>query len=192
MARPEYEITHAAIRYALQCVLDGNWHTLREMGFGCKECEALNNLTLADLAALERRLSGHILKIELNQSLFWAALAQVKRDTTELQTRIALIKRDAPADMMRAIYGIGDKEYTRLRRHHDVPSGVGRPLELEPDAVWALSEILNRYKQVLTPADWLAIAEESGVGLRTIWREHKRWQSPSCCPSGKTVCHREA
>jgi hypothetical protein len=192
MARPEYEITHAAIRYALQCVLDGNWHTLREMGFGCKECEALNNLTLADLAALERRLSGHILKIELNQSLFWAALAQVKRETTELQTRIDLIKRDAPADMMRAIYGIGDKEYTRLRRHHDVPSGVGRPLELEPDAVWALSEILNRYKQVLTPADWLSIADESGVGLRTIWREHKRWQSPSCCASRKTDCHREA
>jgi hypothetical protein len=192
MARPEYEITHAAIRYALQCVLDGNWHTLREMGFGCKECEALSNLTLADLAALERRLSGHILKIELNHSLFWAALAQVKRETTERQTRIALIKRDAPADMMRAIYGIGDKEYTRLRRHHDVPSGVGRPLELDPDAVWALSEILNRYKQVLTPADWLSIADESGIGLRTIWREHKRWQSPSCCPSGKTDCHGEA
>ena len=192
MARPEYEITHAAIRYALQCVLDGNWHTLREMGFGCKECEALNNLTLADLAALERRLSGHILKIELNQSLFWAALAQVKRETTELQTRIDLIKRDAPADMMRAIYGIGDKEYTRLRRHHDVPSGVGRPLELDPDATWALSEILNRYKQVLTPADWLSIADESGIGLRTIWREHKRWQSPSCRASRKTDCHRGA
>jgi hypothetical protein len=192
MARPEYEITHAAIRYALQCMQDGNWHTLREMGFGCKECEALSNLTMADLAALERRLSGHILKIELNHSLFWAALAQVKRETTETQTRIALIKRDAPADMMRAIYGIGDKEYTRLRRHHNVPAGVGRPLELEPDAAWALSEILNRYKQVLTPTDWLLIADESGVGLRTIWREHKRWQSPSCCPSGKTDCHREA
>ena len=192
MARPEYEITHAAIRYALQCMQDGNWHTLREMGFGCKECEALNNLTLADLAALERRLSGHILKIELNHSLFWAALAQVKRETTERQTRIALIKRDAPADMMRAIYGIGDKEYTRLRRHHGVPSGVGRPLELDPDATWALSEMLNRYKQVLTPTDWLAIADESGIGLRTIWREHKRWQSPSRCPSGKTDCHRGA
>ena len=192
MARHEYELTYAAIRYALRCQLDGNWHTLREMGFSRKECEALNNLTLADLAALERRLSGHILKIELNQSLFWAALAQVKRETTEQQTRIALIKRDAPADMMRTIYGIGDKEYTRLRRHHDVPSGVGRPLELDPDATWALSEILNRYKQVLTPADWLAIADESGIGLRTIWREHKRWQSSSCCPSRKTDCHKGA
>ena len=33
MTTPEYEITHAAIRYALQCMLDGNWHALREMGF---------------------------------------------------------------------------------------------------------------------------------------------------------------
>ena len=30
MARPEYEITHAAIRYALQCTLERNWHALRE------------------------------------------------------------------------------------------------------------------------------------------------------------------
>ena len=193
MTTPEYEITHAAIRYALQCMLDGNWHALREMGFGCKECEALNNLTLTDLGALERRLSGHILKIELNHSLFWAALAEVKRETTALQTRIDLIKRDAPADMVRALYGIGDKEYTRLRRHYGVPTGVGRPVELEPDAAWALSEILNRYKPVLAPDVWLAIADESGVGLRTIWREYKRWQSASgLCASANADCHREA
>ena len=55
---------------------------------------------------------------------------------------------------------------------------MGRPIELDPDATWALSEILNRYKPVIQPSDWLAIADESGIGLRTIWREHKRWQSP--------------
>ena len=55
MARSEYEITHAAIRYATACMLDGNWHALREMGFGHRECDALQDLTLADLAALERR-----------------------------------------------------------------------------------------------------------------------------------------
>ena len=177
MARPEYEITHAAIRYALQCMLERNWHALREMGFGSQECEALNQLTLAELAALEKRLSGHILKIELNVSLFWAALAEVRRETSAQQIRIELIKRDAPADMMRALFGIGDKEYTKLRRHRGAPAGVGRPMELDPDATWALSEILNRYKQVIKPSDWLAIADESGIGLRTIWREHKRWQS---------------
>ena len=178
MSRPEYEITHAAIRYALQCMHESNWHALREMGFGSKECEALNQLTLADLASLEMRLSGHILKIELNPSLFWAALAEGWRETSALETRVELIKRDAPADMMRTLYGIGDKEYTRLRRHHGAPAGVGRPIELDPDATWALSEILNRYKQVIKPSDWLTIADESGIGLRTIWREHKRWQSP--------------
>ena len=81
MSRPEYEITHAAIRYALQCMHESNWHALREMGFGSQECEALSQLTLAELAALEKRLSGHILKIELNASLFWAALAEVRRET---------------------------------------------------------------------------------------------------------------
>jgi hypothetical protein len=193
MARPEYEITHAAIRYALQCMLESNWHALREMGFGRQECEALNQLTLADLASLEKRLSGHILKIELNPALFWAALADVRHEASAQQIRVELIKRDAPADMMRALYGIGDKAYTRLRRHHGAPAGVGRPVELDPDATWALSEILNRYKPVIQPSDWLAIANESGIGLRTIWREHKRWQSlPADCVPGAAERHREA
>lgn len=177
MANPEYEITHAVIRYALRCMRDSNWHALREMGFGCKECEALNKLALADLAALETRIQGHVLKIELNQRLFWAALDEVKREATELQDRIDLIKRDAPADMMLSLYGIGDKEYARLRRRHGIPTGVGRPLELDPDTVHTLSEILTRYQRTPTPADWLVVAEESGLGLRAIWREYRRWRA---------------
>lgn len=184
MARNEYEITHAAIRYALACMLDSNWHALREMGFGHRECEALQALNLADLAALERRLSAHILKIALNQPLFWAALAEVRRERSAAQTRIELIKRDAPAEMLRALYGMGDKEYTRLRRHHGVPCGVGRPVELDPDATWALSELLHRYPPVLSPTDWLAIADESGLALRTLWREQRRWQTPGTGNAG--------
>ena len=45
----------------------------------------------------------------------------------DVLNRIELIKRDAPAEMLRALYGMGDKEYTRLRRHLGVPTGVGRP-----------------------------------------------------------------
>ena len=50
-----------------------------------------------------------------------------------------------------------------------------------------LSEILNRYKQVIKPSDWLAIADESGIGLRTIWREHKRWQPPPADRTSRTA-----
>ena len=94
MARSEYEITHAAIRYATACMLDGNWHALREMGFGHRECDALQDLTLADLAALERRLSGHILKIELNQSCSGRPWPR-SGASTATQTRVELIRRDA-------------------------------------------------------------------------------------------------
>lgn len=178
MTNPEYEITHAAIRYAIQCMHDGNWHALRSMGFGCKECEALSRLTMADLVALEQRIAGHALKIELNHTLFWVALSDIRRETTEVETRVALIKRDAPADMLRALYGIGDKEYTRLRRLHGMQTGVGRPAELNLNGILVLSDILIRYGEHPTPADWLAIAEESQLSMRTIWREFKRWRGP--------------
>ena len=181
MATPEFDITFAVIRYAMQCVQEGNSHALREIGFGPSESEAISHLTLDDLAILERRITGHVLKIALDRTLFWAALAEIKREATEREARLALLRLDAPAGLMNALYGIGTKEYTRLRQTHGVPNGVGRPPELDTDAAWSLSEILNRYKEPLSPTDWLAIVADSGLPLRAAWRKYSHWKSTRRC-----------
>ena len=179
MLRPEYEITHATIRYAMQCMQESNWHALREMGFGPRECEAIANLTLVDLNALERRIHGHVLKVHLDPALLWQALEDIKRESSKQHTLADLIQRDAPAEMMRALFGMGEKTYTRLRRHLQVSTGVGRPTELNPDAIMRLSAMLDRFENPLSPADWVAAADESGQTLRTLWREYRRWHAPS-------------
>ena len=179
MLTPEYEITHAAIRYAIQCMQESNWHALREMGFGPRECEAIANLTLADLSALEKRIHGHVLKVQLDAGLLWQALDDIKQKSTEQHTLTDLIQRDAPAEMMHALFGMGEKTYTRMRRHHQVSTGVGRPSELHPDTIMKLSAVLDRFDSPLSPADWVVAADESGLTLRTLWREYRRWHAPS-------------
>lgn len=176
MTNPEYEITHAAIRYAMQCILDENRHALLEMGFGTKECEAISQLSVADLLRLERRITGHALRIQLNQDLFWSTLAEIQRDRSEEKICIDLLKCDAPADLIRELYGIGEKQYARLRRIHGAPKGVGRPSELKEDEAWTLSEVLSGYTGMLSPSDWLAVAKDTGLSLRVIWPAFKRWQ----------------
>ena len=158
-----------------------------------RNARPLSQLTLADLTSLEKRPSGHILKIELNPALFWAALAEVRHETSATETRVELIKRDAPADMMRALYGIGDKDYTRLRRHHGAIRRCGPTHRAGPDATWALSEILNRYNRSIQPSDWLAIADESGIGLRTSGANTSAGNPhrPAANPVGR-ASHREA
>ena len=179
MLRPEYEITHATIRYAMQCMQESNWHALREMGFGPRECEAIANLTLAELSALEQRIHGHVLKVQLNPALLWQALEDIKQETTKQHTLADLIQRDAPAEMMNVLFGMGEKTYTRMRRHFQVSTGVGRPAELHPDTIMALSAMLDRFDNALSPADWVVASDELGLSLRTLWREYRRWHTPS-------------
>ena len=181
MGKPEFDITQATLRYALQCMHNGNWPVLRDMGFGPRECEALAELTLAELIALEQRMSCRILKVELDSAVFWQALEDLEHDTTEQSVLYELIKRDAPAQMMGVLYGMGEKTYTRLRRRLAVSAGVGRPAELSLDAVYALSEILTRFDLPLSPADWLVTAEETGLSLRAIWRAYRHWQTAPVC-----------
>lgn len=179
MVRHEFEITHATIRYAMQCMQESNWHALREMGFGPRECEAVAGLTLADLSALAQRVHGHVLKVQLEPALFWQALKHIKQESTQQHTVTDLIQRDAPADMMHVLFGMGEKTYTRMRHQLHVSIGVGRPAELHRDTIMALSAILDRFDMPLSPADWLEVADETGLSLRDMWREYRRWHMPS-------------
>jgi hypothetical protein len=181
MAIPQFEITHAVIRYAARCLQDNNHHALREMGFGREECEAISHLTVTDLAALERRITGHILKVQLDKRLFWLAVSDLKREATRRDLRKELIERDAPADMMKALFRINEKEYTKLRQLYEVQVGVGRPLELDPDASWALSEALAAHAPPIGPAEWLKMAEQTALPLRACWREYQRWLGSERC-----------
>lgn len=178
MARKEFELTHAVLRYAASCLSEGDWSALRDMNVGPKEAEALKGLTLTELTNLERKLAGHVLRIQLDREAFWAVMNQIRREAELQQLRMEFVRLDAPSDMMQSLFGMGVKEYTFARRVLGAPPGVGRPpepTEEEARAVWLAWERLGLEPSLASPATWLRLAKETALSLRLIWRITQRW-----------------
>lgn len=175
----EADLVTAVLLYAMRCLAEGDQHALRAMQFGPKEIEALRELNLADLYRVGV-LQAHCLRIELEREVYWPMMANLRatRENEELQRD--LIQADAPLEMMRTLFGVGSREYTRLRRLLTVEPGIGRPPdpdEATAHRLWhALSERLRSGdKDGLEPKEYLAIHEESGASMRAIWNQAQRW-----------------
>jgi len=179
MARKEFELTHAVLRYVASCLSEGDWPALRDIGIGPREADALRGISLSELINLERKLAGHVLHVELDREAFWTVVDQIRREAKMQQLRMELISHDAPSDMMQALFGMGVKEYTFARRVLGAPPGVGRPPELTAEqerTVWLAWEKLGQEPSLVSPKAWLELAETTKLPLRLIWRVTQRWR----------------
>ena len=189
-ATKEADLINAVLRYAIRCLADGDRESLRAMNFGPKEIEALRGMQLADLPRLES-LGAHCLEINLNRDVYWTMVAHLQRERAAEALQHDLIKADAPFEMMQRLFGLGSRDYTRLRRLFGVPPTVGRPPE--PDQalahrVWAVAR--ERFEQTsrdeLLGEDYLEIAEKSVAPLRAVWQLTERWvRDGELCAPGR-------
>ncbi len=175
----EGELMAAVMLYATRCLGEGDLLSLRGMGFGPSELEALGNLNLVDVQRAGA-LSAHCLEIRLDGALFrrMRELLADMRKKDELQR--SLIRADAPWDMMRALFGMASREYTQLRQLLDVETGVGRPADLDDDMEHRLWTVLRGRlradpERPLEPHEFLAVHDECGVSLRALWTYARRW-----------------
>jgi hypothetical protein len=175
------ELTSAVLRYAVRCVNDGDQAALRRMNFGPKEVKALREMNLADLDYIDR-FRAQCLNIELDREVYWPMISQLKarRESEELQK--ALIMADAPQEMMTSFFGMSGREYARLRRILMVETVIGRPREPTQDDLEKLWSVWKNHlaageNTFLPPETYLAVSQESGVSLRAIWSQTRRWEA---------------
>ena len=175
MSNKEAQLTSAVLMYALRCLQEGDQAALRDMNFGPSEVQALQELSVGDLCYLER-VRAHCLQVKLNRDVYWPLLSQLKARHESEELQHALIKADAPMDMMQTFFGMSGREYARLRRTLMVSVSVGRPAEPDEDeitVIWtawrAREDKLN--DGLLPPEDYLSIHTETRVPLRAIWRQ---------------------
>jgi hypothetical protein len=169
----ESELVMAVMLYAIRCLSENDQHALRHMNFGPEEVAALRELSLADLYRAGS-LQAHCLDIRLNRDVYWPMLAHLRRERESEELQRDLIQADAPLEMMRSLFGVGSREYTRLRRMLAVEPAVGRPPEPDEETahrLWrALSEQLqNDQADGLSPSAYLIVHRETGASLRAIW-----------------------
>ncbi len=167
----------ALVIYAMRCIEDGETDALARMGFGPAEVASITGLRFGDLKRIER-LRTHFLDIKLDREAFADMIRRIRGDGLSTEWEHALIRADAPFEMMRRLFGTTSRSYTKLRQLFGV-SSVGRPrepTEAEASALWRMIDrrLRETRRDVLLPADYLAISGQCKVPLRTVWRESKR------------------
>jgi len=175
----ESDLVTAVLMYAIRCLAEGDQSALRNMNLGPREIEALREMNLADLYRIES-LRAHCLDIGLNREVYWPMVEHLRRQRESEELQQQLIVADAPLEMMQTLFGLGSREYTRLRRLLTVDPSVGRPAE--PDeassnqlwGVW-VQRVGDQRDGPLSPNEYLAIHRETGIPLRGIWNLTQRW-----------------
>jgi hypothetical protein len=175
----EADLITAVLMYAMRCLAEGDQTALRDMNFGVKEIEALRALRVADLYRVES-LRAHCLEIALNRQVYWPMIQHLSDQRTQEDTIQAMIQADAPQEMMQVLFGLNQRDYTRLRRTLLVDPSIGRPPELDEADSHRLWEAWSaRFEDealgLLKPEQYLAIHQATGLSLRPIWNLTQRW-----------------
>jgi len=178
-ATKEAELITAVLMYAIRCLAEGDQAALRNMNFGPREIEALREMNLADLYRVDS-LRAHCLDIVLNRNVYWPMIEHLRRQRESEELQQTLISADAPLEMMHTLFGLGSREYTRLRRMLTVAPSVGRPAEPDEDGAHRLWHAWAGRKPSdddgpLAPGAYLALHQETGVSMRAIWTLTQRW-----------------
>ena len=82
--------------------------------------------------------------------------------------------------MIQTLFGLGSKEYSRLRLTLSVDPSVGRPREADEQSTHLLWHAWERRvdgedKDLLSAAEYLELHTETGVSMRAIWNLTQRW-----------------
>lgn len=175
----EAELVTAVLMYAIRCLAEGDLVALRNMKFGAREIEALREMSVSDFYRIES-LRAHCLEIALNRQVYWPMIDYLRKQRESEEVLQALIAADAPREMLQVLFGLGSRDYSRLRRALSVSPAVGRPPEPDEASSHRLWRIWSKREDqdesgLLSPEAYLEIHEETGLAMRTIWSLTRRW-----------------
>ena len=175
----EADLVTSVLVYAMRCLAEGDQAALRHMNFGVKEIESLRGLCVADLYRIES-LRAHCLDIALNRDVYWPMIENLCREREMEELIQSLIVADAPAEMMQVLFGLNQRDYTRLRRLLMVDPAVGRPHDVDDTASHRLWESWSSRVDedacgFLTPEQYLDIYHETDLPMRAIWTQTQRF-----------------
>ncbi len=170
----EADLTRAFLAYVSACLDEGDTSALREIGFSERQAHVVNQLSLAQIKGLAQKIQ---LRLDLDTKAFWELLEQISDQGQLEQMKSELLRRGAPFEMMQQVFGMGSRQYTKLRKRLAAPAGVGRPRGADEEDVRALWLAWERIVGDAQPkaAQWLRLADETGMPVRAIWALGQGW-----------------
>lgn len=181
----EAELTSAVFLYVLRCVAESDHISLQQLQIGEREIEQLRKLGILDLYRIDS-FRSHCLSIRFNREVFWTLISYMEEQRENESKLELLIDHDAPFNMLECFFGISNREYTQRRRAKPGLTNVGRPQEptdSQTDAL--LHHWFKKFKKrdkdaegrLLDPVQYLTLATELDIPLRSIWLLTERWNA---------------
>lgn len=176
----EAELNFHIFVYLSRCVAEGDFEALRAFGFDMEDVAFVDQIRLPDLMALCATRS-HALNARVDkESLRWLKEHMRRRRNRET-LKTELLRTEAPAELMRQLFGMSGKEYAAARATLGQPSGKGRPaLAGENDEqrlwrLWVLFAKPDKPARLRREDLWLLIGRELDSTIRAAWHTIETW-----------------
>ncbi|MDX1655276.1 MAG: STY4526/YPO1902 family pathogenicity island replication protein [Candidatus Competibacteraceae bacterium] len=149
---------------------------LRDLGFTNPDIERLRGLDPGQLDHLAR-FSHRYLQLTFDPPGFARALARVRDQRESERLQEAFIRRQAPAGMMRHLFGMNRNDFAAWRRRLGVHRRGRPPAPDEAQVAW----LYRRWGETcsLPPVRrYLILAAESDLPLASIWSVVRGFRDP--------------
>ena len=149
---------------------------LAQVGLEDETLTALEGLTLEQLRYLAR-FGGHFLHLAIDARGLTRALDRVLDQQRSDQLQEELLRRQAPAAMMRSLFGMSKRVFIQQRRPLDLPPG-GRP---RAPTLEELTLLCRGWRETVSEPlaqRYLHLAEITGLSLVNIWAAREDFQVP--------------
>ncbi len=186
------ELVKAVLVYCAGRLAEGDIQPLLDLGLDDTDLKELATLKLVDLAQANRFKGCLRVEVKLDVPAFRTMLRHARGVFASDECERTLILADAPFAMMNSLFGISNRDFTRMRAQLSVESPPGRPPAPHEGTIAKLRQAIERRVKaqgsdsLLRPQDYLDIADECDASMRHVWavaQERARACGHSASPS---------
>ena len=168
----EGSLARAVLDHVRDCLARDDLDRLAALGLRREDVDGLRALPQAALDRLAR-LVWRGIRLQVNGGDLRRGIDAVQKSLLGETVQRDLIRAGAPRAMMTVLFGMGSREFRRIRADLGVKTGVGRPRTLGEDnemALWLAMVPYMRQGRALSPEDYLELQAETRIPVRNIWR----------------------
>ncbi len=171
--KPETILNMNIFDYVCACAEEGDYGPLHDIGLGRDDIIKINQLNMRDVIRLSQT-KAHILDIRVNRERLHNMLNSLNIRRKEDDDINQLIRMGAPQPMMQSLFAITPGDFTDKRKLFGLQDeGVGRapePSDDEQHIIYKAYEHLKTSPENMSARQWIDLAEETNISLRTIWQ----------------------
>ncbi|WP_018948408.1 DUF2857 domain-containing protein [Thioalkalivibrio sp. ALMg11] len=164
------DLTLHVLRYAMSRLQDADMNALSVLGLTPDQASTLADMTFDELVEISRL--GHLfIDLQIDADRFDQLLERARDEVQSRQVQDELLRHQADARMMEALFGMTTTDVARRRRVLGLPSQPGRPRSPTSEQAQAMWDAWRAApKDLPDPDRYLHVARSTGASASAVYR----------------------